>query len=304
MQARRLLLSVLAVTLVCGLVAGPAGAATKADKKQNKALKSLNKRTKSAKKKLNKVATDLGKVSGDVGSIQAAVPTVISSLTQLADAAKKLQAGLESAGAGLTKLGDSFTKYASGAEYGVVQVYVGDDPAPGAILVSPDIPDDSNMAVVSGTVPVAVPAGATNAPVSVRAAIRSGEKDGTGAENPAGVAGLVSLTVTGVAAAGTTVAGGNTPNTVPLTSAPNAQLQTLPVYPIATKAPRVDATPNPFAFPEAESIDLTDPATLLPIAAAPTKFTASNAGPAAAPVLATFTVRFHDLSASATELDE
>ena len=185
MQARRLLLSVLAVALVCGLVAGPAGAATKADKKQNKALKALNKRTKSAGKKLNQVAVDLGKVSGDLGNLQAAVPTVVSSLTQLGDAAKQLKTGLEAAGAGLTLLKDNFTGYVSGAEYGAVQLYVGATPAAGQLLVSSDIPDDANQATVSGKLAALIPDGTTAAPITLKAAIRSGEKDGTGAANPA-----------------------------------------------------------------------------------------------------------------------
>jgi hypothetical protein len=304
MQARRLLLSVLAITLVCGLVAVPAGAATPVDKKQNKALKALNKRTKKAGKKINKVAVRLGKVSGDLGNIQAAVPTVLASLTQLADAAKQLKAGLETVGAGLTKLGDSFTKYVTGAEYGVVGVYVDGALAPGAILTSSDIPDDSNGATVTGTVLAAVPNGAVDAEVTLRAAIRSGERDGTAQTGAAGLAGLVSMTVAAPAGLGMTVTGGNTPASVPLTSAPNAAVGGAPLYPIALKAPRVDATPNPFAFPEAQSIDLTDVATLQPIGAAPAVYEVDNPGPAPAPVLVTFTVRFHDLVASATDLDE
>jgi hypothetical protein len=304
MQARRLLLSVLAVTLVCGLIAGPASAATKADKKQNKALKALNKRTKNAGKKLDKVAADLGKLSGDLGSIQAAVPTVISSLTQLGDAAKQLKAGLEQAGAGLTLLKDNFTGYVSGAEYGVVQLYIGNTPAPGQLLVSSDIPDDANQATVSGRLLAQVPANLPATDITLKAAIRSGEKDGTGAANPVGTAGLMAMNATNIA--GATISGGHplVGTGAPLTSAPNAQLGGAPVYPIADKAPRSDATPNPFAFPDAQSIDLTDPATLLDAGTGPpTKFKVATGGTPGA-IMVDVTVRFNDLSASATDLNE
>jgi hypothetical protein len=89
----------------------------------------------------------------------------------------------------------------------------------------------------------------------------------------------------------------------PLTSAPNAALGGAPVYPIANKAPRSDATPNPFGFPDAQSIDLTDEATLLDAGTGPpTKFQAASVTGGA--IAVDVTVRFNDLSASATDLNE
>ena len=208
------------------------------------------------------------------------------------------------AGAGLTLLKDNFTGYVSGAEYGVIGVELGGTPVPGALLVSSDIPDDANVATVTGTLPVPVPGNATNVELTLHAAIRSGEKDGTGAANPAGVAGLVSMTVAGVPALGTTVGGGSAAPGVPLFTAPNAALGGVPAVAIPDKAPRSDATPNPFAFPTAQSVELTDPATLQPVGAPSTRFTVTNPAGTTGFVLVTFTVRFHDLTASATDLNE
>jgi hypothetical protein len=239
------------------------------------------------------------------------VPTVVSSLTTLGNAARDLKAGLETAGAGLTALRDASTKFVLGAEYGVVQLYVGTTPAGGQILNSSDVPDDTNGSTLTGTLLATIPGNATDAPLILRAALRSGEKDGTGAANPAGSAGLVAMT----AKAGTpniTISGGNAPPAtadVPLTSRPNGTGDPgpdgVPLFQINDKAPRVDSpNANPFAFPTAQSIELTDPATLSPVTGAPDRWKATNAAAGPGVAVVHFTVRFHDLSASATDLDE
>ena len=170
MNARRLLPSLLVLALLGGLVAaGPAAAVSKRERTQNKAIKKLNKRTKSAGKKLDQVAADLGKAAAELtttknglAAIQAAVPTVIGSLTTLADAATQLKAGLE-------LLGGSFTTYVSGAEYGVVQLYVGDAPQAGQLLVSSDVPDDLNQATLTGKLLASIPTGTAAAPITLKA---------------------------------------------------------------------------------------------------------------------------------------
>jgi hypothetical protein len=306
--------------LALSIAAAPASAITKRETKQNKALKTLNKRTKATGKRLNALSGDLGKLTADVATaksglaaIQAAVPTVVTSLTTLGDAAKQLKAGLEQAGAGLTalkggveKLSGAFTGYVRSAEYGVVQLYIGPTAIPGQILDSSDVPDDGNGATLTGRLLAPIPTGTTGAPVILRAALRSGEKDGTGAASPAGAAGLVAMTVSGHNA---TVAGGNPLDvTLPLTSRANgpgdAGPDGPPVFQINEKAPRADDPANPFAFPNAKSIELTDPATLQTLTGAPARFTATNNSGQPGAVVVDFTVRFHDLQASAEDVEQ
>jgi hypothetical protein len=313
---RRQLIAAAVTASSLALVAAPtAGAAklSKHEKSQTTAIKKAQKTATSAGKAAKKAgtsATSAGKAAaagaaaaktadakavaaqGGVNAVLAQVPSVIDGLTKLA-------AGLTQAGDGLTKIGNAL----AAQEYGVVKVQVDGQDAPGAILTSSDIPDDSNQAIVSGTVVVPVAQGATNVPVTLLAGVRSGESDGTGAGDPVASAGLVSMTVTGVTAAGVSAGGGNPGLTaVPLTSAPNAALGGAPVYPIPNKAPRVDSTPNPFSFPTDKAIELTDPATLQPFAAPATRFTLTNAGPAQGVATVTFTVRFNDLTASASDV--
>ena len=326
MSRARLGTAAAAAAIALAVGAAPATAATKVDRKQTKAIAKLDKRTKAAGKRLTTVAKRLGTLSGDLATtknglatIQGAVPTVISSLTTLGDAAKQLKAGLETAGAGLTTLSNSFKGSLAAAEYGVVQLYFdpeGDgfeanDAVPGQLLVSSDVPDDANQATLAGKLLLSVPDGTTAKPVALKSGMRSGEKDGTGAANPAGFAGLMAMSASIIGAPGTTSIGGGNPGTggaLPLTSKPNAGLPApltgAPVYPIPDKAPRSDATPNPFGFPDDKTIDLTDPATLQTLTGAPGRFTVTNASGAPAAAIFDVTVRFHDLSASATDVEE
>ena len=278
------------------VAATPASAVSKAEKKQNSAIKKqgaavkkLTKRNKSVSRQLGLVAGNLSALTTDVKAIQAGIPQVVSSLSTL--------------GAGLTTLSNSFKGYVGAAEYGLVQLYVGTTEVPGQLLISSDIPDDANQATVAGKLFAGVPAGTTNVPLILKAAVRSGEKDGTGASNPVAHAGLMSMTANGY---GATVSGGNpgTPGDVPITSKANSSANGAPVYPIPDKAPRSDPTPNPFAFPSDKSIELTDPTTLQTLTAPPDRFKVSNPGSSPGIVVVEVTVRFNDLSASATDLQE
>jgi hypothetical protein len=303
----------------------------------NKRTKATDKRLKTLSGDLGKLTADVATAKNGLAAIQAAVPTVVSSLTTLGDAAKQLKAGLEAAGAGITQLKtgletlaakttDGFdevatnlttigtglqdlatasNKFIAGAEYGFVQLYFdpeGDgfeanDAVPGALLVSADVPDDTNQSTVTGKLMLRVPDQTTAKPVALKSALRSGEKDGTGAANPAGVAGLMAMSATMIGAPGTTSIGGGNPGTngtLPLTSAPNGALGGLPVYPIADKAARAGA--NPTVFPDAQSIDLTNPATLQSLTGAPARFTVTNTSGADAAALFDVTVRFNDLT--------
>ena len=303
----------------------------------NKRTKATDKRLRTLSGNLGKLTADVAEARNGLAAIQAAVPTVVSSLQTLGDAAKQLKAGLEAAGAGITQLKtgletlaakteDGFdevatnlttvgegltdlstatTKFIGGAEYGFAQLYFdpegdgfeADDAVPGQLLVSGDVPDDTNQSTVAGKLLMSVPDGTTAKPVALKAALRSGEKDGTGAANPAGVAGLMAMSASMIGAPGTTSIGGGNPGAsgaLPLTSAANAGLGGLPVYPIADKAARAGA--NPTVFPDAQSIELTDPARLQTLTGAPGRFTVTNTsgGPAAA--LFDVTVRFNDLT--------
>jgi hypothetical protein len=298
------------------LVASPAGAATKklskAEKAQNTAIKKAQKTATSAgksAKKAGKDATTAGKnataglnaaktADGKATSAQGSINGVLAQVPLVLDGLTKLAAGLTQAGDGLTKLGSAF----AAQEYGVVKVQLAGQDVPGALLTSSDIPDDGNAATVTGTVLVPLPASAANLPITLLAGVRSGEADGTGAANPVASAGIVSMLVND-AGPGTSHAGGNTGlGDVPITSAPNADAGGAPVYPIPFKAPRSDATPNPFAFPSDKAIDLTTTATLQNLGNGVGPFTVSNAAPQPNVVTVTFTVRFNDLTASATDV--
>jgi hypothetical protein len=293
--------------------AKPKPKVSKAEKAQNTAIKKAQKTAtgagksaktagKDAKKALKDAATGLANAKtadGKAAAAQNGLNVLFSQVPAVLDGLTKLASGLTAAGDGLTKLGSAV----AAQEYGVVKVQVGGVDAPGAILTSSDIPDDSNAATVSGTLVVPIPGNTTNAPVTLLAGVRSGEADGNGPADPVASAGLVSMTMTGAAATGVSVSGGNPGlSDVPLTSKANDASGGAPVYPIPFKAPRVDGTPNPFAFPTDKAIELTDPATLQPFAAPATRFTVTNIAPSQGVATVTFTVRFNDLTASATDV--
>jgi hypothetical protein len=312
---RPLLTAAVAATSLALFVAPGAQAAKKVSKPeraQNTAIKKAQKTatgagktaksaSKNAKKALKDAATGIANAKTTDQKATAAqngLNVIFGQVPAVLDGLTKLAAGLTAAGEGLTKLGNAV----AAQEYGVVKVQVDGVDAPGAILTSSDIPDDSNAATVSGTVVVPVPGNAAAVPVTLLAGVRSGEADGNGPSDPVASAGLVSMTVTG-ASPGVSASGGNPGLTnVPLTSAPNDAAGGAPVYPIPFKAPRVDGTPNPFAFPSDKAIELTDPATLQAFAAPATRFTLSNAAPSQGVATVTFTVRFNDLTASATDV--
>jgi hypothetical protein len=294
------------IALVAAPTAGAASKISKPEKAQNTAIKKAQKTATSAGKSAKKAGKDATKgiadaksaagkadaAQGGVNGILGQVPAVLAGLTKLA-------AGLTAAGDGLTKLGNAF----AAQEYGVVKVQLGTVDVPGAILTSSDIPDDSNAATLTGTVIVPVPASAAAIPVRLLAGVRSGEADGTGATNPVASAGIVSLRVQDASGGAVTVGGGNAlVPAAPITSKANPDAGQAPVWPIPLKAPRVDATPNPFSFPDADAIELTDPATLQDFGGGVSRFTVTNASGNALPVTVTFTVRFNDLTASATDV--
>jgi hypothetical protein len=293
------------LALVAAPSAGAASKTSKAERAQNTAIRKATKKADSASKAAKKATTAAAKgiadakaAAGKADTAQGGVNTILAGVPGILDGLKKLSDGLTQAAGGLTKLGNAV----AAQEYGVVKVQLGTTDVPGAILTSSDIPDDSNAAIVSGRVLIQVPAGASNVPVRLLAGVRSGESDGTGADNPVASAGIVTMTVDNPTGA-LNVGGGNTgAPVIPLTSAPNAAAGGAPVYPIPNKAPRVDETPNPFSFPTDKAIDLTDAATLQNITGGVGPILVGNAGGTPAVGVVNFTVRFNDLTASADDV--
>jgi hypothetical protein len=296
----------LVAALVLAIAPSSALAISKTDKKQNRSIRTLDKRTKAGAKQLKSLTSDAAALK--------------AGLAALGDTAASLRAAVDSAAAmvtevssGLAGLRSTFTGYAAATEYGAVQLYFdpeGDgfeanDALPGQLLVSADVPDEKSQSTVTGRLRVSVPDGTTAKQVALKVGMRSGEKDGTGASNPVGVAGLMAMTASIIGAPGTTSVGGGNPGatSLPLTSAPNAGLGGLPVYAIPDKAPR-DPDANPLSFPDDKMIELTDPATLQTLTATPARYTVTNTSGAPAAAIFDVTVRFHDLSASATDLEE
>jgi X-X-X-Leu-X-X-Gly heptad repeat protein len=297
---RRQLFTAAVAASSLALVAAPtAGAKTsKPEQAQNTAIRKVTKTAKKAAKDATKGIADAKSASVKAKGAQDGVNTVLAGVPQILDGLKKLADGLTAAAAGLTKLGDAF----AAQEYGTVKLQLGTTDVPGAVFNSSDIPDDSNAAILTATAIVPVPDGAANVPIRLLAGVRSGEADGTGPADPVASAGIVSMTATGQTTL-TTVSGGNSPLTgVPITSKANAAASGAPVYPIPLKAPRADATPNPFSFPTEKAIDLTDATTLQNFGVTPGPFTVSNSSGATGVVTVTFTVRFNDLTASATDV--
>jgi hypothetical protein len=290
------------------LVAAPAADAkrpSKAERAQNTAIKkaakdakSAGKSAKSAAKSAAKGIADAKTATGKADAAQGGLNGIIAQIPAVIDGLTKLATGLQQAADGLTKLGAN----AAAQEYGVVKVQLGTTDVDGAILDSGDIPDDSNAAIVSGTMLVKVPAGTPAVPVRLLAGVRSGESDGTGATDPVASAGIVTMSVANPA--GLPLSGGNgvVPATIPITSSPNADAGGAPVYPIPNKAPRVDATPNPFSFPSDLAIDLTDSTHLKNLGAGVGPFTVSNPSGSDGVIIVSVTVRFNDLTASATDV--
>src|SRR4051812_27006473 len=306
---RRQLITAAVAASSIALVAAPTAGAkpTKVDRAQNTAIKKVGKRADSARKTAKKAAQDAAKgiadakaAAGKADGAQSGVNTILGGVPAITDGLKKLADGLTQAADGLTKVGNAL----AAQEYGVVKVQIAGQDVPGAILTSADIPDDSNAAVVSGTVLAVAPGGTGNQPLPIRllAGVRSGESDGTGADNPVASAGIVSMSVANVTGSpAVTITGGTANNpAIPITSDANAAAGGAPVYPIPLKAPRVDATPNPFSFPTDKAIDLT----AQPLASGGQAFTVASPAPAGTdiPIAISFTVRFNDLTASATDV--
>jgi hypothetical protein len=267
-------------------------------KKAGKDAKNAGKSAKSAAKSAAKGIADAKAAAGRADAAQGAVNGIVAQVPSVLEGLAKLAAGLQQAADGLTKLGTS----AAAQEYGVVKVQIGTTDVEGAILTSGDIPDDSNAAVVSGTMLVKVPALTPVSPVRLLAGVRSGESDGTGAADPVASAGVVSMSVANPFSLPLGGGNGAPAAALPITSAPNAAAKGAPVYAIPDKAPRVDATPNPFSFPTDKAIDLTAASTLQNLGGGVAPFTVSNPGGADALITITVTVRFNDLTASATDV--
>jgi hypothetical protein len=198
-------------------------AATRTDRAQNKRIAKQAKSIKKVGKGLKSLTTNVGKIDTRLKTIESAAPSIISALTQLKDGLTKLQT-----------LGTS-------TEYIVAQVKVGGTALPGCFLTTPDVPDNANQ--VMTTINCVNPPSATplTGAVTVLAACRSSESDGTDAAHPCAQAGIVSLS------AETDPAVGGAPAfTGFLASNPNATLGGAPLYDIPLKSPPFSTTDTTF----------------------------------------------------------
>jgi uncharacterized protein YoxC len=281
------------VAVVVGLTLVPATeamAASAHEKAQNARIAKVNKRVSNAIKKATKTANTVATLTGTVGNqaqalvdlttltgdintrlkaIEAGVPAVFDALTKLGTAAQQLKDGLTAAGAGLTSLKTLVTS----TEYGIGQVFIAGNPAGGAFVVTPDIPDAVQQAQTSQTF-IAGAAGA----LTVKVGVRSAETDGTGASNPA-------------ADCRVTVTAGNTGTT----STPNAGIGGAPFYPIDNKSPQTSSTEQGFPFGPISTDQLTD------LTAAGNSASPAGAATATAGLPYQVTLSCVDLSPSATD---
>jgi hypothetical protein len=201
MRKRRTVAWLLAV--VVGMMLVPAMSASAASQHETKQNAAIGKASKAATKALNRIAAltvvvtkhtqALTDLDTRVKAIEAGVPQVLDGLTKLSAAATQLKDGLTTVGAGLTTVGAGLTKLADAygaVEYGVVRIYNTTDPnnitAIAPAVTTSDIPDDSNTAGASGSIPFVATA-ATK--LHVTGAIRSAEADGVAGGDPAGQAG-------------------------------------------------------------------------------------------------------------------
>ena len=214
MKVSRAFVAMLAASLLVALAAAPSASAARADDsataKKAQSTRTLNRRLNttrrqvtSARRSLSRLNTSvaglgrrLGSAEGGLGTILGAAPALINGLTQLGDAVRnQIAPGLttvantlrDTIGPGLTRLGDAY----SAVEYGVAAVLL-DGGSAGAIaaggsMVSSDIPDDGNPAVVRGRTLIQS-TGAGTIDFSLRALIRSNEGDNAAA-NTTGQAG-------------------------------------------------------------------------------------------------------------------
>jgi hypothetical protein len=203
----------------------------KADKKQNKKIQKAQDTADKAHERIqnlkewnqslsdwnNSQEKSIDSVEGTVATIVAGVPAIIDGLTQLqtglvavgdvlkttvSPALTALSNGLTQVGAGLTTLGAAYQAVEYGATKGKIVL-----PAPCGgttnltpALVTPDIPDDGNPAVTSGSLPInvaACPAVAGNIVLNMVGAIRSNESDGAATGAPVGQAGAFMLITCG-----------------------------------------------------------------------------------------------------------
>lgn len=220
-----LIAALVAVALVTlfALPAVSSAKTSKTDKTQNKRIAKQAKSIKKLGSGLKLVTTNLGKVDTRLKTIESAAPAIVNGLNALKDGLTKLQT-----------LGTS-------TEYIVAQVKVGGTALPGCFLTTPDVPDNANQ-VMTHIDCVNPPTGsAASNPVTVEAACRSSESDGTDSAHPCAQAGIVAMS-----AETDPLAGGAPAFTGFLASVPNGALGGAPLYDIPLKSPPFSTTETTF----------------------------------------------------------
>jgi hypothetical protein len=218
---RKLALPLLAAFATFGLVAIPASAGVKLERKQNKSIKKLAGAVGGVKSAIKNIEDiNLGQTAS-VNDAHAKADTLkktVDAIVAIAGSAlPALENGLKAAAAGLTTLASAYQS----VEYGIAGISVSGvgvvNPAGGSAM-SADIPDDGNTIHVGDTaILVNATGGSVSTTVNLNASIRSNEGDGaagatagqaggfmyvvnldtgervacTGAPNPPGIVGTV-----------------------------------------------------------------------------------------------------------------
>lgn len=280
MKFWRVLVALLATSLMLGLAAGSASAAdheskatAAATKKKGPSTRKLDRDIKKVRTRTTRAERRIRGIDGAIAALRglsasnkqgldfllAAAPQLVSGLTQLRDGSLQLRDGLVAAGNGLKALQTALeTRVGPGleaagtairsTEYGIGQVLVGGSPLPGAFLVTPDVPDAAQQAQTSQE--FVVPPGDAGAPgspagpIDVVVGVRSAESDGTGPDNPAAAC-RVTIDGSDGSAPGNPAQGiGNFTS-----STPNAALGGAPFYGIPTKSPQTSTADENRGFP-------------------------------------------------------
>jgi Ni/Co efflux regulator RcnB len=212
MTFSRLLVALLAASLMLALAAVPASAAepkakqSQSARKLNSDLRKVRQRTTTAERRIRSINRTLaqlralsGSNKGQLDFLLGAAPALVSGLQQTGAGLVALRDGLTRAGAGLTALQTAVeTRIAPGltrlgdaygaVEYGRAGVFATNGTvAAGGTLTSADIPDDGNT--IQSTEDAIIVATGGPMAVDLRAAIRSAEDDGDAADETAGQAG-------------------------------------------------------------------------------------------------------------------
>jgi hypothetical protein len=199
----------------------PASSASAYSAGEKRAEKRQNARTK-------KIAKDLTAVKKLVDTVKGSIPS-LSEVTAKIDAVDGRLKVIEGAAPQIIQGLQKLQTLATATEYGIGQVFIGGNPEPGALVVTPDVPDAVQQAQATNQF-IASQSGA----ITVQVAVRSAESDGTGSSLPAA---HCRVTVQQLGSVATR------------TSSPNPGLGGAPFWPIDQKSKQTSTAAANAAFP-------------------------------------------------------